>query len=59
MPHSSSVRSIRNRLFLLLLRAFIISVAFLILFTLLAAGLVVAKSIPIQPAQPASDNCPP
>jgi len=40
MAHSNSVRSIRNRLFLLLLRAFIIAVAFLILFTLLATGLV-------------------
>ena len=29
MPHSDTVRSIRNRLFLLLLRAFIIVVAFL------------------------------
>ena len=42
MTHSNSVRSIRNRLFLLLLRAFIIAVAFLILFTLLATGLVLA-----------------
>jgi signal transduction histidine kinase len=42
MAHSNSVRSIRNRLFLLLLRAFIIAVAFLILFTLLATGLVLA-----------------
>jgi len=43
MSHSDSVRSIRNRLFLLLLRAFIIAVAFLILFTLLATGLVLAN----------------
>ncbi len=43
MTHSNSVRSIRNRLFLLLLRAFIISVAFLILFTLLATALVLAN----------------
>ena len=43
MPHSSTVRSIRNRLFLLLLRAFIIAVAFLILFTLLTTGLVLAR----------------
>jgi signal transduction histidine kinase len=42
MAHSTSVRSIRNRLFLLLLRAFIIAVAFLILFTLLTTGLVLA-----------------
>jgi signal transduction histidine kinase len=42
MSHSSSVRSIRNRLFLLLLRAFIIAVAFLFLFTLLSTGLVLA-----------------
>jgi signal transduction histidine kinase len=43
MPHSATVRSIQNRLFLLLLRAFIIAVAFLILFTLLATGLVLAN----------------
>jgi two-component system sensor histidine kinase BaeS len=43
MPHSASVRLIRNRLFLLLLRAFIAVVAFLILFTLLATGLVLAS----------------
>jgi signal transduction histidine kinase len=43
MTHSNSVRSIRNRLFLLLLRAFIIAVVFLILFTLLATGLVLAN----------------
>ena len=43
MPHTSSVRSIRNRLFLLLLRAFIIVIAFLILFTMLATGLVLAN----------------
>ena len=42
MTHSNSVRSIRNRLFLLLLRAFVIVVAFLILFTLLATGLILA-----------------
>jgi len=42
MPHSTTVRSIRNRLFLLLLRAFIIVVAFLILFTLLATGIILA-----------------
>jgi signal transduction histidine kinase len=43
MPHPSSVRSIRNRLFLLLFRAFAIAVAFLILFTLLTTGLVLAN----------------
>ncbi len=43
MTHSESVRSIRNRLFLLLLRAFIIVVAFLILATLLATGLVLTN----------------
>ncbi len=43
MPHTSSVRSIRNRLFLLLLRAFIIVIAFLVLFTMLATGLVLAN----------------
>jgi signal transduction histidine kinase len=42
MPHISTVRSIRNRLFLLLLRAFIIVVAFLILFTLLTTGIILA-----------------
>jgi signal transduction histidine kinase len=42
MTHSNSVRSIRNRLFLLLLRAFIIVVAFIILFTLLITGIVLA-----------------
>jgi signal transduction histidine kinase len=49
MPHSSNVRSIRNRLFLLLLRAFIIAVAFLILFTLLTTGLVLARSSQSSP----------
>jgi two-component system OmpR family sensor kinase/two-component system sensor histidine kinase BaeS len=43
MPHSASVRSIRNRLFLLLLRAFLAVVAFLLLFTLLATGLVLSS----------------
>jgi signal transduction histidine kinase len=43
MPHSASVRSIRNRLFMLLLRAFIAVVAFLLLFTLLATGLVLSS----------------
>lgn len=43
MTHSSSVRLIRNRLFLLLLRAFIIVIAFLVLFTLLTTGLVLAN----------------
>jgi two-component system OmpR family sensor kinase/two-component system sensor histidine kinase BaeS len=43
MPHSATVRSIQNRLFLLLLRAFILAVAFLILFTLLVTGLVLAN----------------
>ena len=42
MHHSSSLRSIRNRLFLLLLRAFVIAVAFLILFTLIITGVVLA-----------------
>jgi signal transduction histidine kinase len=42
MPHSNSVRSIRNRLFLLLLRAFIIVVAFIVLFTLLTTGVILA-----------------
>jgi signal transduction histidine kinase len=43
MPKSNTVRSIQKRLFLLLLRAFILVVAFLILFTLLATGLVLAN----------------
>jgi len=43
MPQYSTVRSIRNRLFLLLLRAFIIAVAFLFLFTILTTGLVLAN----------------
>jgi signal transduction histidine kinase len=43
MAHTASVRSIRNRLFLLLLRAFLIVVAFLILFTMLTTGLVLAN----------------
>ncbi|MGD0613253.1 MAG: ATP-binding protein [Anaerolineales bacterium] len=44
MQKSATVRSIQKRLFLLLLRAFMIAVAFLILFTLLVTGFVVAKS---------------
>jgi signal transduction histidine kinase len=43
MTHSDSVRSIRNRLFLLLLRAFGIVVVFIILFTLLVTGLVLTN----------------
>jgi signal transduction histidine kinase len=43
MTHSESVRSIRNRLFLLLLRAFGIVVVFIILFTLLTTGLVLSN----------------
>jgi signal transduction histidine kinase len=43
MRHPASLRSIRNRLFLLLLRAFAIVIAFLVLFTLLATGLVLAN----------------
>jgi signal transduction histidine kinase len=43
MAHSNSVRSIRNRLFLLLLRAFLFVVAFLILFTLAATALVLTN----------------
>jgi len=42
MPHSTTVSSIRNRLFLLLLRAFLAVVAFLILFTLLTTGIILA-----------------
>jgi signal transduction histidine kinase len=42
MTHSTSLRSIRNRLFLLLLRAFAIVIVFLVLFTLLTTGLVLA-----------------
>ncbi len=43
MARSVSVRSIRNRLFLLLLRAFGIAVAFLVLFTLLVTWVVLAR----------------
>jgi two-component system OmpR family sensor kinase/two-component system sensor histidine kinase BaeS len=42
MAHPNSVRSIRNRLFLLLLRALVIAVAFLFLFTLVTTGIVLA-----------------
>jgi signal transduction histidine kinase len=42
MSHTESVRTIRNRLFLLLLRAFVIVVAFLILFTLIITGVILA-----------------
>ncbi len=49
MTHSESVRSIRNRLFLLLLRAFGIVVVFLILFTLLATGLVLSNRSQTNP----------
>jgi signal transduction histidine kinase len=42
MTHSQSVRSIRNRLFLLLLRAFVIVVGFLILFSILTTGVILA-----------------
>ena len=53
MQKSATVRSIQKRLFLLLLRAFMIAVAFLILFTLLVTGFVVAKSTQsIVTAQP-------
>ncbi len=49
MPHSVSARSIRNSLFLLLLRAFGIAVAFLVLFTLLVTGLVLANPSRVNP----------
>jgi signal transduction histidine kinase len=42
MAHINSVRSIRNRLFRLLLRAFIMSVAFVTLFTFLTTGIILA-----------------
>jgi signal transduction histidine kinase len=42
MTHTQSVRSIRNRLFLLLLRAFVIVVVFLILFTMITTGVILA-----------------
>jgi signal transduction histidine kinase len=42
MPHSTTVRSIRNRLYLLLLRALLIAVLFLALFSLLTTGFVLA-----------------
>ncbi|HTX93184.1 MAG TPA: ATP-binding protein [Anaerolineales bacterium] len=44
MQPSPTVRSIQRRLFLLLLRAFIIAVGFLILFTLLVTGFVLIYS---------------
>ena len=47
--HTASIRSIRNRLFLLLLRAFGIVIAFLVLFTLLATGLVLANPSQTNP----------
>jgi signal transduction histidine kinase len=49
MPHSSSLHSIRNRLFLLLLRAFVIVIAFLVLFTILTTGLVLANPVSTNP----------
>jgi signal transduction histidine kinase len=52
MQKSASVRSIQKRLFLLLLRAFMIAVAFLILFTLLVTGIVVGKSTQAIAAEP-------
>ena len=42
MRASPSVRGIRNRLFLLLLRAFAIAVGFLILFTMISTGIILA-----------------
>jgi signal transduction histidine kinase len=45
----ATVRSIQNRLFLLLLRAFIIALAFLILFMLLITGLNLARSSQSNP----------
>jgi signal transduction histidine kinase len=57
MQHPSSLRSIRNRLFFLILRAFGIVIAFLVLFSLLATGLVLTypsnnnplRQLPIVP----------
>jgi signal transduction histidine kinase len=49
MTPSNSVRSIRNRLFLLLLRAFVIVVSFIVLFTLLATGLILANPSETNP----------
>jgi signal transduction histidine kinase len=42
MSHPTSVPSIRNRLFLLLFRAFAIALGFLIVFSLLATGIILA-----------------
>jgi signal transduction histidine kinase len=49
MRHPTSLRSIRNRLFLLLLRTFAIVIAFLVLFSLLATGLVLANPSQTNP----------
>ncbi len=49
MHRPASLRSIRNRLFLLLLRAFVIVIAFLVLFTLLTTGLVLSSPAPTNP----------
>ena len=49
MAQQNSVRSIRNRLFLLLLRAFSIAVAFLVLFTLLVTGFFLSRPIRSNP----------
>ena len=49
MAQHSSIRSIRNRLFLLLLRAFSIAVAFLVLFTLLVTGFFLTRPLRTNP----------
>ncbi len=43
MPRSASIRSIRRRLFILLLRAFGAAVAFLVMFTLLITGFILTR----------------
>jgi signal transduction histidine kinase len=49
MPRSESIRSIRKRLFILLLRAFGSAVAFLVLFSLLVTGFILTRPARTNP----------
>ena len=49
MPRSASIRSIRRRLFILLLRAFGAAVAFLLLFSLLITGFILTRPARTNP----------
>jgi len=49
MPRSESIRSIRRRLFILLLRAFGAAVAFLLLFSLLITGFILTRPARTNP----------